>query len=220
MPRERRRFGQASDWSPPPRCPILVQALTARRSEPTSRAGASRRRAPAGRLLDAGSLTRPRTAAVAARVALTCLILALALGCGRPVSSGAEATYIPQPTPDRTVDTVVRGLASPVVFGSPSPNPGPVPPNVARPGASPAPGPARANAAARPPSTTAPSGAATPRPAGGQTGGRGPAGAGLATATPAARATQRPAPPAVINPTAVGPLAPSAPTRPMATPGR
>lgn len=45
----------------------------------------------------------------------------LLVGCAREPVYVSDSAQYPQPTPDRTVDAIVRGLASPVVAGSPLP---------------------------------------------------------------------------------------------------
>jgi hypothetical protein len=130
-----------------------------------------------------GPVPTRRAARWARRIAWA-LLLGATAGCGR--SLGPAAAHIPQPTPDRTMDAVVRGLASPVVFASPAPSPparaaaSPPARAAVRP-SSPTPAAARSSRAARPGAT------ATPAPANGQ-------------ATP--RPTAAPANPAVPAPTA------------------
>ncbi len=118
------------------------------------------------------------------------VLAGVALGlvaCGRPGMGGAEPTRIPQPTPDRTMDAVIRAAASPMALGSP-------PPVVASPQAAPA------RQAAR-----------TPQPAARPKGGTPQAAPRSATPRPAAISPTNVAPrlptpkPAVINPTTVAP---------------
>jgi hypothetical protein len=61
----------------------------------------------------------PRATTVSA--ILGTLLLALGVGCVSPRPAGnLTPTLIPQPTPDRTVDAVVRGLVTPSLRGSPT----------------------------------------------------------------------------------------------------
>ncbi len=175
---------------------------------------------------------------------LVCSVLAgLTVACGRSSGSKVESNYIPQPTPDRTMDAVVRGLGSPVVFGSPEPTP------LARPARSPVPAAAAPTAGAvrvaNPPSLptaaramSARSGGpgaavaitATPPPSGAQEAAPNARGSGppsvpptprpappappLPPAPPTAQATPRPTTPPLINPTNAAPALRAAPTRP------
>lgn len=51
-----------------------------------------------------------------------CMLLALlGMACGKAGGAQVEPTYIPQPTPDRTMDTVIRSTASPMAVRSPVP---------------------------------------------------------------------------------------------------
>src|SRR5437764_15090923 len=70
------------------------------------------------------------------RLALV-VVAVVVSGCGRTVSAGPEPTptYVPQPTPDRTMEAIIAGKASPVVYqpplevkGSPTPAVGPTRP--------------------------------------------------------------------------------------------
>ena len=170
---------------------------------------------------------------------LICSVLAgLTVACGRSSGSKVESSYIPQPTPDRTMDAVVRGLASPVVFGSPGATP------VARPARSPVPaaaapaaGAARVVTPPAPPTAAraaparsgGPGGAAsvtaTPPPSGAQEGAANARGTGPPALPPTPRpaapapppttqATPRPTTAPLINPTSVAPALRAAPTRP------
>jgi hypothetical protein len=57
-----------------------------------------------------------RTRRLAARLSLAFLALAAALvGCAREPAYFSDGRSIPQPTPDKTVDAVIRGLAQPAV---------------------------------------------------------------------------------------------------------
>ncbi|HYU18999.1 MAG TPA: hypothetical protein VEQ11_09905, partial [Chloroflexota bacterium] len=87
------------------------------------------------------------------------LLATISLACGRSATAGFEPSNIPQPTPDQTLDAVVRGLVSPVVYGSPPPG------TLIRPAATAAVVSAPTAAPPRPAATPAaakPGGAATP----------------------------------------------------------
>jgi hypothetical protein len=122
-------------------------------------------------------------------LAIGIVVLGIA-ACGRANSPELEPTNIPQPTPDRTMDAVIRSAASPIALGSPAPA-----------AASPPAAPVRT--ASRTPQPVARPGTATPRPA------AKPGPPGPAAINPTNVAPRLPTPkPAVINPTTVAPPRP------------
>lgn len=156
--------------------------------------------------------------------AMAVLLAAIATGCGRPGSGGADPTptHIPQPTPDPTMAEVVRGNASPVTYlppleirGSPTPVPAAAKPGTSSSGnravpkpaapareAAPAPQPAPAPKPAPANPAPAPKPAPAAKPSNGN--------ASSGNSTPGAA-------PAIINPSNI---LPGGPARPNATPGR
>ena len=164
-----------------------------RPARPTRRRRATSRKHREERLpVSLGRVTRLGLASVALAVALG--------GCGRePIhSTGPD---IPQPTPDRTVDAIVRGLVPPAVAGSPV-----ITPPAALQTSQPAPQAANRSSAPQPQST-APIRAAQPT-------GRPAPTAVPPTALPARTATGIPGRPTTrlgTTPT-VAPPAPAAPT--------
>ena len=161
------------------------------------------------------------------------LWLALALvtiaisGCGKTASAGPEPTptYVPQPTPDRTMEAIIAGKGSPVAFqpplevkGSPTPIAGPTrSTNTQRSaGATPVAKPSGGSGSSAPSSSGAtrertPEPAAAPRPT--------VAPAVTRAAPPPTRPPAAPSntAPAIINATSV---LPGGPARPAGTPAR
>lgn len=138
-------------------------------------------------------------------LAVVALAGALA-GCAREPAYSA-GTPIPQPTPDRTVDAILRGLSQPAVAASPLPTilpaaatTGPAAPLAQRPTPATA---LRASDGGAPPATRPAAGAPTSPPL-----------RAAATPTPT-RPASRPTPPATSTPP--GPP-PQAPQRTVATP--
>jgi hypothetical protein len=131
--------------------------------------------------------------------ALCTSLTLLGVACGKAGGAQVEPTYIAQPTPDRTMDTVIRSTASPMAVRSPAPG-------VAKPGLPPTPDIPRPRGAtaipvAPKPAATAPSApklSATPTPAPRQAPAPAPTKA-------AAQPTLKTSLPALINPTTAAP---------------